>query len=521
MILTIHRKLIISFSIATVLIALSGGISYFYMTQIEATREALDNEILPATLMLGKMKYSVSEIFSSADEYVYIPNDADREEESQFIKEESVKLPILLEDYFNIVNTQDPIEIATAHDFEERVSEFIFTTEAFVETSYNGDEDRLLLYHGLLEEEKNNVVSIIDSQLDMKQQELDEGHLQVRALQDLALQITIVLSVCFLALTLIIGYLIHRSIAIRLFKLKEAVMKIGRGMFDIEIPYSHQKQGEKTKDEIQDLAVHIETMKSELMEKDKMKQEFINIAAHELRTPIQPILNYSDLAARGIINQAQANEEILIQARRLKRISEDILDVARIEGKALNLNRERFNLRKIIEQIVKEKSLALGSNVVIETALNEIGELEVDADLSRLIQVVSNILGNAMKFTKKGKIRIEANVIDNQETVQLTISDTGPGIPDEILQRLFEKFSSKSVQSGTEHGTGLGLYLCKAIIEAHGGSIAGHNNETGGATFKIYLPVSSRKKSEGFKPSANPQSILKKGKSTIAIGPPT
>lgn len=490
---TIHHKLIISFSIATVLIALSGGISYHYMTDIGATQEALDDEILPATLILGKIKYSVSEIFSSANEYVYIPNDIDREDELRFIKTEIVNVPVLLEDYFNILNAQDPIENAAAHEFRESVSEFIFTIEAFVETRYDGNEARLLRYHGLLEEEKNEVVRIIDSQIASKQQELDEGHAQVKAVQQLALQITLVLSVCFLALTLLLAYLIYRSIALPIGRLKDAVIKIGDEMFDIEIPGAHQKQGKRNRDEIQDLAVHIDNMRSELMEKDKMKQEFINLAAHELRTPIQPILSYSELAGRGVISHAQANEAIIIQARRLKQISEDILDVARIEGKTLNLNIERFNLRQVIEQVVKEKRLVLGSNVVIETALDGIRELDIDADPSRITQVVSNILGNAIKFTKKGRIRIEANIIENRETVQLAISDTGPGIPDEILQKLFDKFASKSVNSGTEHGTGLGLYLCKAIIEAHAGSIAGYNNEKGGATFKIYLRVSSPK----------------------------
>jgi signal transduction histidine kinase len=459
------------------------------MTQVASTSENLNQEVLPRVLILGQMKYSVSEIFSSAHEYVYIENDDDRKEELQFIKEEVVKLPLLLEDYLTGVGARQ--SDSGVHEFKERVSEFIFTTEAFVETSFAGDEDRLLLYHTLLEEEKNNLVQIIDMEIGLEQQELDKGMAQVKSIQNEALRIVAILSLFFLALTSVISYLVYRSIAIPIDKLKDAVIKIGSGLFDIEIPGAQQKHMNSKRDEVQDLAIHIDRMKTELKEKDKMKQEFINIAAHELRTPIQPILGYSELAKKGLMSHEEATEGILAEARRLKKLAEDILDVSRIEGDSLPLNVERFNLRTLIEEIVNEKSVTAGRNIAFNLSLGDVEELEINADRSRVTQVLVNIIGNAIKFTKEGTISIEAGISANQKTVHLAISDNGPGIPEAILPKLFEKFSSKSVKRGTEHGTGLGLYISKGIVEAHGGSIAGYNNKNGGATFKIYLPTAS------------------------------
>jgi signal transduction histidine kinase len=478
---------------------LTGAISYYSMTQVASTSENLHEEVLPSISILGQMKYSVSEIFSSAHEYVYIENDDDRKEELEFVKEELVKLPLLLENYLEATGaSQSDIKV---HELRERVSEFIFTTEAFVGTSFTGDEDRLLLYHRLLEEEKDNLIQIIDIEIGLEQQEMDKGLDQVRSIQNGALRLVAILSLFFLALASVIAYLVYRSIAIPIDKLKDAVIKIGNGLFDIEIPGARQKRVNSKRDEVQDLAIHIDRMKTELKEKDKMKQEFINIAAHELRTPIQPILGYSELAKKGLMSHEEATEGILSEARRLKQLAEDILDVSRIEGNSLLLNVERFNFKTLIEEIVREKAVTAGRKIAFNLSLGEIEELEINADRSRFTQVLQNIIGNAIKFTKEGTISIEAGISASQKTVQLIISDTGPGIPESILPKLFEKFSSKSVKRGTEHGTGLGLYISKGIVEAHGGFIAGYNNNSGGATFKIDLPITSEQ-SQSIKQTA-------------------
>jgi signal transduction histidine kinase len=171
-------------------------------------------------------------------------------------------------------------------------------------------------------------------------------------------------------------------------------------------------------------------------------------------------------------------------------LADDILAASRIEGRRLSLNIQYLNINEIIQRIIEEKKLSLSPDVTINfTPIDQ--DLLVSADKLRVIQVLTNLIGNAVKFTKKGSIEITCSMIDQGAFLQIAVADTGAGIPEEIFTKLFTKFASKSVDQGNEHGTGLGLFICKGIVDAHGGTISGSNNEKGGATFRITLPVST------------------------------
>lgn len=223
---------------------------------------------------------------------------------------------------------------------------------------------------------------------------------------------------------------------------------------------------------------------------DKMQKEFINIAAHELRTPTQAILGYSELMEQADPEEVrQAAGAILRNANRLERLTEDILDVTRIESQSLKLNMERFDLNEKIEHVIEDMRSGLLSNskatkIIFERTENEI---PVYGDRVRIFQVVSNLLNNSLKFTKNGNISIRAEKRDDFAIV--TVKDNGTGIDPEIKPRLFTKFASKS-----QTGTGLGLFISKSIIEAHGGKIWAENNADGkGATFTFTLPLQQDK----------------------------
>ena len=225
---------------------------------------------------------------------------------------------------------------------------------------------------------------------------------------------------------------------------------------------------------------------------DNMQKEFINVAAHELRTPIMPILGEAELIENDISDNESARisreqiSSIIRNAKRLDRLAADILDVTNIEGKSLKLNKTTFDIDDILSQLVTEYSRQiekdLAKNKKIKISYEPL-HVMVFADNYRITQVISNIINNAIKFTDQGFITI----IGNADSAELTIkiSDTGKGIDNEIINRLFDKFVSRS-----EQGTGLGLFISKNIIEAHGGRIIGFNNENGtGATFVIVLPL--------------------------------
>jgi signal transduction histidine kinase len=220
---------------------------------------------------------------------------------------------------------------------------------------------------------------------------------------------------------------------------------------------------------------------------DKMQKEFINVAAHELRTPIQPILGLSEV----LQHQIKDNEQHILvdvisrNAKRLQRLTEDILDITRIESQSLNLKKEIFNLNEIIMSILAEYESRTGSKNNVKITFASKGDFIVQGDRGRLAQVLSNIISNAIKFTQEGNIDISLERLRDGKDVILSVKDTGSGIDPDIMPRLFTKFATKS-----HIGTGLGLYISKSIIEAHGGRIWAENNSNGtGAIFSFSLPI--------------------------------
>lgn len=233
---------------------------------------------------------------------------------------------------------------------------------------------------------------------------------------------------------------------------------------------------------------------------DMLQKDFVNIAAHELRTPIQPILILSEsLKTRVTDNEGVKMADIINRnALRLQQLSEDILDITRIETHSLKINKSQFDLNDLIRKIVNDfsKHITNESNITLKTNLTN-DRLLVQADRGRITQVINNLINNAIKFTTKGIITI--GIENNEEKEQLEkmrthngrmimvyVKDTGIGIDPEIFPRLFEKFVTKS--SG---GTGLGLYISKNIVTAHNGRIWATNSldRIKGATFTFSIPV--------------------------------
>ncbi len=326
-------------------------------------------------------------------------------------------------------------------------------------------------------------------------------------------------------------------------KLRDVMNEVAQGKFDSKIDV-------KGTQEIEDLAKQLEVMRfnisntnthlnelvkertkkientiSELKEKEealeesnknlllaneklslqsKIQRDFINITAHELRTPIVPIITLTELLYNKITkeNKTQKNlskesekkqeflQVILRNCYRLHRLTEDILDVTKIESQTLKLNKERVQLNEIIGNVVNDykdiiSKKRYGSDKIRIVYEPSQDNTFVNADKVRLSQVLSNLLDNALKFTKEGNIIITTKKLKENEEIMVSIKDSGTGIDPEILPQLFTKFATKS-----EQGTGLGLFISKNIIEAHGGIMRGENNsESNGSTFYFTLPI--------------------------------
>ena len=222
---------------------------------------------------------------------------------------------------------------------------------------------------------------------------------------------------------------------------------------------------------------------------DKMQKEFINVAAHELRTPIQPILGLSEvlLSREGNIEEYKEFLNVIIRnAKRLQRLTEDILDVTKIESQSLKLNKQTFNLRNVIMSVLADHKKEDNNRSQIRLLCLNNEDIIVNADKERVTQVISNLLSNAIKFTNEGEeISVDVKRDNTAKQIDISVKDAGQGIDAEIYPRLFTKFATKSIV-----GTGLGLFISKKIIEAHDGRIWAENNPVGkGATFSFSLPI--------------------------------
>jgi signal transduction histidine kinase len=233
--------------------------------------------------------------------------------------------------------------------------------------------------------------------------------------------------------------------------------------------------------ELQQANLSLQQAVEQLKDHDRMQREFINVAAHELRTPTQAIIGYSDLFYLRPESREESIKAIARNAERLESLTRDILDVTRIEGHRLELHKEKFDISEVVASTIDDiRRRVDDSNIKFEYNPRKI---VVEADRMRISQVISNLLGNAVKFTKKGTVYISTENNDGQ--VVVSVKDTGLGIDPEIMPRLFSKFTSKS-----QTGTGLGLFISKSIIEAHGGRVWAENNRNGrGATVSFRLPL--------------------------------
>jgi signal transduction histidine kinase len=231
-------------------------------------------------------------------------------------------------------------------------------------------------------------------------------------------------------------------------------------------------------------------------ESEKTKSAFINIVAHEFRNPVQPIIGLADVMYSKVKDEEQREllEIIMRNANRLKRLTNNLLDVTKIDSQSLALEKEKLNLNDLILEVLKDYVDKQKTQMVkIVYDFKNIDDVIIEADRDRVAQVICNLLDNALKFTQASQMIFlivdkKKDKEEGKEQVIVSVKDTGNGISKEILPKLFSKFTTGSSNSGT----GLGLYICKNIIQAHEGKIWAENEPDGkGAIFRFALPVLS------------------------------
>lgn len=218
---------------------------------------------------------------------------------------------------------------------------------------------------------------------------------------------------------------------------------------------------------------------------DKMQKDFINIAAHELRTPVQAILGYAEMIK---INPQKAEylSSILYNASRLQEIIDDVLDVSRIESNRLPLEKELFFIEDLILEVAEDysKRISVDSNTNVQFMGEKKDKIKLLADKTRIRRVLMNLINNAIKFTKSGSIIVQVTKDSAGKNMIISVEDAGKGVDPEVIPNLFEKFVTKS-----KKGLGLGLFIARNIVESHGGKIWFEKNPKGGSIFKFTIPL--------------------------------
>jgi signal transduction histidine kinase len=220
---------------------------------------------------------------------------------------------------------------------------------------------------------------------------------------------------------------------------------------------------------------------------EEREEEFVSSKANEITDPIQDIFEYGKLVKSGNLDPTEALDKVLGIAKKLQNVSTVVLDTNRITNDRLYLAKKNNKINEIILEVVNSVN-SLEPKVPIRVGLDN--DIEISVNRVRLCQVIQTILNNSIKYTESGYIKVESFIAHEQNLVIIRINDTGIGIPSQILPRIFEKGVTENHME--DSNPKLSLYLCRGIIEAHGGKLSAKNNSDKGCTFTITLPIKKK-----------------------------
>ncbi|MBE9185772.1 response regulator [Microcoleus sp. LEGE 07076] len=320
---------------------------------------------------------------------------------------------------------------------------------------------------------------------------------------------TILLCLAALVMATVLGIITSRWISQPILKLKDAAIALSEGQFDKTVKLDRSDELGVLATAFNSMAAQLqasfttlETKNSELQRLDKLKDEFLANTSHELRTPLNGIIGIAESLIDGATGQLPEPTNfnlnlIATSGKRLSSLINDILDFSQLKHKTIELKIKPVGIREIVSVIISLSQPLVGKKDL--QLLNSVApELPpVAADENRLQQILYNLIGNAVKFTESGTVEISAELVTGKEQsplnsqLAITVSDTGIGIPEEKLERIFESFEQADGSTAREYGgTGLGLAVAKQLVELHGGKICVSSTVGAGSLFTFTLPVS-------------------------------
>jgi signal transduction histidine kinase len=516
---TIKSKLMIAFFSIASLVVIVGIVGIVNSLHVNTALNSVASDPLPELLLAYNIKTAVNRISSDVVGFAIVSpmTTQSHQERLQQIMQDNKTLTLLVDQLDKTSDLKEEDESDSA--LNDLTSQYSIVSLQLINSKYSGmDEKSIINLISSADTLRDKIDTIIDERIRIENTEIKNQN--AKASESIRIQQEEILfsSIGVVLMSLVIGrHISLNSIIKPLSGLKQATVQVAHGDFGFV-------EQEKTSqaDEIGELSILFDNMRQTLNQRtmelessnkqlslaneqlkvhDRMQRDFINIAAHELRTPIEPLLLGSEQLKHMLPNDELVSI-VLRNAKKLQTLSNTILDAARIEGGTFKLYKEHVNIKDIILEVLE---LTTGSNEEDDglKISYESKDIFIDADKDRIVQVVSNLLSNAVKFIKEKEedddgdqgeeeerhitIVTHTGVEKGEEDNKLIVSiiDNGKGIDPEVIPRLFTKFATKSFD-----GTGLGLYICKNIIEDHSGKIWAENNKEGkGATFSFSLPL--------------------------------
>ena len=453
------------------------------LERVHRTTLELRNGAFAASLLIGSLRQGTDDLRRAEDALVYVGDPATRDRMTQQL----ATMRTLADSLDHFALDAASINVRLALD-----SLSVLTHDEYVESSGNRHDAAEAISTRWVRPR----IAVIEQTIGTAEQLLrTRSRDNVNAASDdtaTAEQAAISAMIMAIVLAGLISIWLIRSITRPVFDLEAGMHAIASGDFSHKLRVRPHRQ-----DEFGRLSESYEAMANRLAQLDMLKAEFISVASHELKTPINVILGYVELLEDGIYGKLQDQqrevcETIAAQARNLTRLVRRLLDVSRFEAGGGALECRQMNLPRFLDMLQSSFSvLAMQRSVQFQLSRAPSLPAEVRWDEDRMSEVLGNLLSNAFKFTPRGG-RVELAASTSADQIVIEVSDTGPGIPPEQLPHIFQKFFQADNQSkASAKGTGLGLAIAKEIVEAHGGTISAENIAGHGATFRITLPTAA------------------------------
>lgn len=451
------------------------------LERLENTNRVLRDTDFAASIAIGRLRGATEDIRAAENALLFVHDDSSRRRMTRHIASAD-SLAAMLSEY-NLGRESEQIRASLARIRAAAASEYAAASQGRSSAAEAISADSVLPEIAKI----NTTVRQTEADLSGRTAErVDEAAtVTIEAQRTAAAALAIAL-----LLALLIALWLLRSISTPVFFLERGMRAVADGDFSYRLPYTGTRR-----DEFGRLAGSYQSMTRQLAELDKLKAEFISVASHELKTPINVIVGYLELLQEGIYG-VMSEKQIEIagtmqkQAQTLTRLVRQLLDVSRFEAGGGRVEPRKVDLPRFLDHLEAAfQGLAVQRGIAFMVQRAESLPEEVTWDEDRINEVLGNLLSNAFKFTvRDGEVLLAAE--SDKANVRITIRDTGAGIPESQLPHIFEKFYQADNQaSAALKGTGLGLAIAKQIVEAHKGTITAHSTEGVGTTFVVTLPV--------------------------------